>query len=118
MGRLGLDGKRLVALDDGLMTQRRRMNYSGLAFVSLALGVHGDGGLPAPRVTLRGLASEQEAAGLVAEIEAEVARIAARAAKRKRGTEETAEEVRRAVRRVCGRLIGKKPVTEVHVFRL
>ncbi|TDI64522.1 MAG: ribonuclease J [Alphaproteobacteria bacterium] len=118
VGRLGLDGKRLVALDDGLMTQRRRMNYSGLAFVSLALGVHGDGGLPAPRVTLRGLASEQEAAGLVAEIEAEVARITARAAKRKRGTEETAEEVRRAVRRVCGRLIGKKPVTEVHVFRL
>ena len=42
VGRLGLDGKRLVALDDGLMTQRRRMNFSGLAFVSL--GLDEDGG--------------------------------------------------------------------------
>ncbi|MCZ6741776.1 MAG: ribonuclease J [Alphaproteobacteria bacterium] len=118
VGRLGLDGKRLVALDDGLMDQRRRMNFSGLAFVSLPLGRHGEEGLPAPRVTLSGLASGDELDGLVEQIEAEVARIAARAAERKRGTEETAQEVRRAVRRLCGRLIGKKPVTEVHVFRL
>ncbi|MCZ6812796.1 MAG: ribonuclease J [Alphaproteobacteria bacterium] len=118
VGRLGLDGKRLVALDDGLMDQRRRMNFSGLAFVSLSLGRHGDGALPSPRVTLSGLASGDELDGLVEQIEAEVARIAARAAERKRGTEETAQEVRRAVRRLCGRLIGKKPVTEVHVFRL
>ncbi|MCZ6448542.1 MAG: ribonuclease J [Alphaproteobacteria bacterium] len=118
VGRLGLDGKRLVALDDGLMSQRRRMNYSGLAFVSLPLGRPGEEGLPSPRVTLSGLASVDELDGLVEQIEAEVARIAARAAKRQRGTEETAQEVRRAVRRLCGRLIGKKPVTEVHVFRL
>lgn len=118
VGRLGLDGKRLVALDDGLMSQRRRMNYSGLAFVSLPLGRPGEEGLPSPRVTLSGLASVDELDGLVEQIEAEVARIAARAAERKRGTEETAQEVRRAVRRLCGRLIGKKPVTEVHVFRL
>ena len=118
VGRLGLDGKRLVALDDGLMAQRRRMNYSGLAFVSLPLGRPGEEGLPSPRVTLSGLASVDELDGLVEQIEAEVARIAARAAERQRGTEETAQEVRRAVRRLCGRLIGKKPVTEVHVFRL
>ncbi len=118
VGRLGLDGKRLVALDDGLMSQRRRMNYSGLAFVSLPLGRPGEEGLPSPRVTLSGLASVDELDGLVEQIEAEVARIAARAAERQRGTEETAQEVRRAVRRLCGRLIGKKPVTEVHVFRL
>ncbi len=117
VGRLGLDGKRLVALDDGLMTQRRRLNFSGLAFVSL--GLDEDGGLlGAPRVTLRGLASEEEEQVLVEQIEAEVARVAASAARRQRGTEETAEQMRRAVRRVCGRLIGKKPVTEVHVFRL
>ena len=118
VGRLGLDGKRLVALDDGLMSQRRRMNFSGLAFVSLSLGRHGKEGLPAPRVTLSGLASVDELDGLVEQIEAEVARIAARAEERQRGTDETAQEVRRAVRRLCGRLIGKKPVTEVHVFRL
>jgi ribonuclease J len=117
VGRLGLDGKRLVSLDDGVMAQRRRMNYSGLAFVTLGLDARG-GFLGNPQVSLRGLASGKEEEDLVAEIEAEIARVMARGARRRRGAEEAAEEIRRAVRRVCGRLIGKKPVTEVHVFGL
>jgi ribonuclease J len=117
VGRLGLDGKRLVSLDDGVMAQRRSMNYSGLAFVSFGLD---EGGrlLDTPQVSLRGLASGQEEEDLVDQIEAEVSRVVARIAGRRRGNEKAAEEVRRAVRRVCGRLIGKKPVTEVHVFGL
>jgi len=118
VGRLGLDGKRLVALDDGMMAQRRNMNYSGLAFISLGVD-EGGGFLGTPQVSLRGLASgKEEEKNLVAEIESEIARVVARSARRRRGAEEASEEVRRAVRRVCGRMIGKKPVTEVHVFRL
>jgi len=117
VGRLGLDGKRLVSLNDGVMTQRRNMNYSGLAFVSLGVD-EGGGFLGAPKVSLRGLASGKEDEELVAEIEAELERVVARSARRQRGAEEVSQEVRRVVRRVCGRRIGKKPVTEVHVFRL
>ncbi|MDX1484382.1 MAG: ribonuclease J [Alphaproteobacteria bacterium] len=116
-GRLGLDGSRLVALDEGFMAERRRMNFAGLAFVSL--GLDGKGAVTAgPRVSLRGLGSETEEADLVAEIEAEIERTAARATGRRGGAERIAEEVRRAVRRVCARRIGKKPVTEVHLFGL
>ncbi len=117
VGRLGLDGKRLVPLDEGVMNQRRRMNFSGLAFVSL--GLDGKGRVVGtPKVTLQGIASGEDEQDLIAEIEAELGNISGRAYRRKDGSDRTDEEVRRVVRRVCGRIIGKKPVTEVHVFQL
>ncbi|HSR56325.1 MAG TPA: ribonuclease J [Alphaproteobacteria bacterium] len=117
VGRLGLDGKRLVPLEDALLSDRRRMNFAGLAFVSL--GLDGRGRLlDGPLVTLKGLASDIEEEALVEDIEEAVERIVTRAVERKRSQDRIAEDVRRAVRRVVSRAIGKKPVTEVHVFRL
>lgn len=117
VGRLGLDGKRLVPLEDDLLSDRRRMNFAGLAFVSL--GLDGRGRLlDGPLVTLKGLASDIEEEALVEDIEEAVERIVTRAVERKRSQDRIAEDVRRAVRRVVSRAIGKKPVTEVHVFRL
>jgi len=117
VGRLGLDGKRLIALDDNVLADRRRMNFSGLALVSL--GIDEDGALlDVPQVTLRGLACADEEEAIVESIAAEVTRLVERAQTRRRGSENLVGDVRGAVRRVCGRMIGKKPVTEVHVFRL
>ena len=117
VGRLGLDGKRLVTLDDDLLADRRRMNFSGLAFISL--GIDEDGALvDVPRVTLRGLAALKEEEAIVRRIEDEVVRATEHARNRRRDAEQLVEDVRRAVRRVCGQMIGKKPVTEVHVFRI
>ena len=117
VGRLGLDGKRLIALEGSVLADRRRMNFSGLALISL--GIDEDGALlDVPQVTLRGLASADEEEAMVESIAAEVTRLVERARTRRRDPENLAGDVRGAVRRVCGRMIGKKPVTEVHVFRL
>ena len=117
VGRLGVDGNRLVGLEDGVLAERRRMNFAGLAFVSL--GFTEDGDLSdVPKISLRGVSSGEERADLLAELEEEIERVALRGAERHRGPDQIAEDVRRAVRGICNRLIGKKPVTEVHVFRL
>ncbi len=117
VGRLGLDGKRLVPLEDGLLAERRRMNFAGLAFVSLGIDRKGRP-LGPPKVTLRGLASEIEADAVIEAIEDELERVIKRWTARRRDGEGLAEELRRAVRRAASRAIGKKPVTEVHVFRV
>lgn len=116
VGRLGLDGGRFVSLDDGILDERRRMNFAGLAFVSISLDDEGTLAAP-PEVTLRGLAAGAEKEALTAEIAETVERVVARARKRRRNEERTVEEVRRAVRGVCRRALGKRPVTEVHVLR-
>lgn len=116
VGRLGLDGGRFIALDDGVLDERRRMNFAGLAFVSLRLDR--DGWLSGPpEVTLRGLAAGHEEEALSAEIAEVIERVIERTRQRRRNTDRVAEEVRRAVRGACRRALGKRPVTEVHILR-
>jgi len=117
VGRLGLDGKRLVPLEDDLLAERRRMNFSGFAFVSV--GVDSRGRLAdKPLISLRGLATVEEETDLAEDIEAAIERVTERRARRKWDPDRLSEDIRLAVRRAVSRAIGKKPVTEVHVFRL
>jgi mRNA degradation ribonuclease J1/J2 len=69
-------------------------------------------------VTLRGVASVDEEGAVIERLETEVERLVDRARARRQDNDRLAEDVRRAVRRVCGMMIGKKPVTEVHIFRV
>lgn len=118
VGRLGLDGNRLVRVDDALLAPRRRAAFSGNAFVTVV--IDNKGRLVAdPVVSLSGVAADprEERAAIaaaVSEIEAVLARPRGR---RRRGTGEAVpdEDIRLAVRRAINRSTGKKPVTEVHV---
>ncbi|HEX9807993.1 MAG TPA: ribonuclease J [Alphaproteobacteria bacterium] len=120
-GRLGLDGNRLVPMDDSLMAQRLRGAFAGHAFVTVV--VDRKGRLAAdPEVSLHGVAaSAEEQAAAVAAVAEEVEQVFARGRGRRgraRPDDGAAEEVRRAVRRVLRGMTGKRPVTEVHVIGL
>lgn len=116
IGRLGLDGNRLVPVDDALLAPRRRSAFSGSAFVTVVLD--GKGRLVAdPQVSLKGVTADarEERAAVAAAI-GEVERVLDRPRGRNRRADPAAEEdIRRAVRRAINGITGKKPVTEVHV---
>lgn len=120
VGRLGLDGNRLVPVDDVLLGHRRRSAYSGNAFVTVVLDRKGR--LAAdPSVSLKGVASNpQEERDAVSAAVDEIERTLSRSPGKKGRRADLApdEEIRRAVRRAVNRATGKKPVTEVHVIGL
>lgn len=116
IGRLGLDGNRLVPVNDALLAPRRRSAFSGNAFVTVV--IDGKGRLVAdPQVSLTGVTADarEERAAVAAAI-GEVERVLDRPRGRGRHADPAAEEdIRRAVRRAINGITGKKPVTEVHV---
>ena len=117
IGRLGLDGKRLVPIDEAMMAARRRAAFSGNAFVTVVMDRKGR--LVAdPEISLTNVAKDaEEEREAIAAARDEVARVMARPGRRGNYEDLTPQEtIRRAVRRAVNRLTGKKPVTEVHVI--
>jgi ribonuclease J len=114
VGRLGLDGNRLVPVSEDLLAPRRRAAFSGSAFVTIVIDRKGR--LVAdPQVSLQGVAGDprEEREAIAAALEA-VERVCARPRGR-RDAPAAEEDIRRAVRRAINGITGKKPVTEVHV---
>ncbi len=117
VGRLGLDGNRLVPIDEAMMAARRRAAFSGNAFVTVVMDRKGR--LAAdPEISLTNVAKDaEEEREAIAAARDEVARVMARPQRRGHYEDLTPQEtIRRAVRRAVNRLTGKKPVTEVHVI--
>lgn len=115
VGRLGLDGNRLVPVDDLLLAPRRRAAFSGSAFVTVVIDRKGR--LAAdPQVSLQGVCVDpREEREAVAAAVDEVERVMARPRGRHAGLAPE-EDIRRVVRRAVARATGKKPVTQVHVI--
>jgi ribonuclease J len=116
VGRLGLDGARLVPVNDVLLGPRRRAAFSGTAFVTVV--VDRKGRLAAdPVVSLDGVCADpREDRDAVAAAIDEVERVMARPVRRPHDGDPVPEEaIRLAVRRAVNRATGKKPVTKVHV---
>jgi ribonuclease J len=116
-GRLYKDGALLVAADARTVASRRRLSFSGLVTVALALSEKG--ALVAdPEVELFGI-PENDAAGLAM---SEIARDAVEDAfeslprPRRRDQDAVAEAVRRAVRAAIAERWKKKPICHVHVL--
>jgi ribonuclease J len=116
-GRLYKDGALLVAADARTVASRRRLSFSGLVTVALALSEKG--ALVAdPEVELFGI-PENDAAGLSM---SEIARDAVEDAfeslprPRRRDQDAVAEAVRRAVRAAIAERWKKKPICHVHVL--
>ncbi len=124
VGRLGLDGNRLVPLDESMMAGRRRAAFAGTAFVTVVIDRKGR--LAAePQISLQNVsADEAEERETLEAARDEVAREMAQANEKgagRRGRDDALapeERIRRAVRRAVNRRTGKKPVTEVHVIGL
>lgn len=117
VGRLAVEGNRLVAMGGAVTQSRNKAMYGGSVTVTVVLDAKGR--LAAePQVSVVGLLDEHEDEPLIAAC-AEV-RAALSKLKEQRTTDDDAirETVRIAVRRSFRKTIGKKPVTQIHLVRL
>jgi ribonuclease J len=116
-GRLYKDGTLLVEAESRTVSARRRLSFSGIASIALALS--DKGALVAdPEIDLTGI-PETDAAGLSM---ADIVRDAVEEAfeslprPRQRDPDSVSEAVRRAVRAAVAERWGKKPICHVHVL--
>jgi ribonuclease J len=116
VGRLVLDGARLVPLHGGVMGARRRMLFNGVAVASIA--VDETGRLRGtPRVTAPGLL-EAEDPDLV-RVSGELAEaLADLPAPLRRDDAALADAAKTVLRRALGKRLQKRPLVDVHVLRV
>ncbi len=116
VGRLVLDGTRLVPLQGGVMGARRRMLFNGVAIASLAVDEAGRL-RGTPRLSAPGLfePDDPEQARIMAEF-AEV--VADLPASLRRDDAALQDAARTALRRALGRRLQKRPLVEVHLLRI
>jgi len=113
VGRLVLDGDVILPADGATMNERRRMSYTGLIAVTLAVGK--DGQLAGePVVRPFGIPVEEDREDFIAD----ATDSARRAFDPKAGEEQMREAVRLAVRRCATAWTGKKPLVEVTLLRV
>ena len=116
VGRLAVDGNRLVPLSGGVLAARRRMLFSGVVVGSLAVDQAGRlrGGA---QVSAPGLydPDDPETDAVAAEFAAAVADLPASL---RRDDAALADAARAALRRALGRRLGKRPLVNVHLLRI
>ena len=118
VGRLGLDGGRLVPLDSEHVRARRRLSEQGVVTASVVLN-GGGRTLAEPSVSSRGIVAEDEVAGLASELAARCNHAIGRLSAMQRRDDGTVEDaVRRAVRRHVREHYNRRPLVEVHVMRI
>ncbi|MGH7050913.1 MAG: ribonuclease J [Acetobacteraceae bacterium] len=116
VGRLVLDGARLVPLQSAVMTARRRMLGNGCVLGSLALDRAGRI-LGRPQVSAPGLFDEDDPE--MAELGNDFAEALHELPKELRLDDGSfAEAARSALRRALARRYGKRPLVDVHLLRL
>ncbi|WP_211882803.1 ribonuclease J [Plastoroseomonas hellenica] len=116
VGRLAIDGDRLLPLDGGVLGARRKMLFNGVVVASLAVDAAGRV-LGEPKVSAPGLFEQGDAEpGQLAD---ELARsVAELPAALKREDDTLREAVRGALRKAVGRRLRKRPAVEVHLLRV
>jgi ribonuclease J len=116
-GRVYKDGALLIAAEDRTVAARRRLAFSGVA--SIALAVSDKGVLMAnPEIELIGIPAADANGRLMEEIVSEAIEeaFAALPKPRRRDPNEISESVRRAVRSAVAGRWKKKPICHVHVL--
>lgn len=118
VGRLGLDGGRLVPLDSEHVRARRRLSEQGVVTASLVLNGRGRS-LAEPRVSSRGIVAEDEVEDLSSELAGRGIRALERLNGMQRRDDGAVEDaVRTAMRRHVRANYGRRPLVEVHVMRI
>lgn len=118
-GRLGVDGSRLIALDDRVLVARRRMKFGGSALVTVVLDRKGRL-IAGPQVSTQGLLDEHGRDENIRQ--AAVAAVKSAVEKLSKDDREdnglVEDAVRIAVHRSLKAARGKRPLTQVHVVRI
>jgi ribonuclease J len=116
VGRLVVDGTRLVPLKGEVMAARRRMLFNGIVVASVAVDSAGNV-RGRPRVSAPGLLDPDDAdTDRVAQEFAETLRDLP--ANLRRDDQALQEAARSALRRTLGRRLGKRPLVDVHLIRV
>jgi ribonuclease J len=116
VGRLAVDGNRLVPVTGGLMAARRRMLFNGVVIGSLVVDANG---------RVQGLA-QISAPGLLDSEDPETVKMAAEFAASvddlpgamRQDDATLAESARASLRRTVGRRLQKRPLVDVHLMRI
>jgi ribonuclease J len=116
-GRLYKDGTILEDSKSRAVVERRKMAFSGCAFVAIAMTEQGELA-DDPEVDLVGIPEKNAAGEVIDEIvfDTEVSTVEGLPRARRRDPDATAESVRRAVRATINEQWGKKPICLVHVL--
>lgn len=116
VGRLVLDGTRLVPLQGGVMGARRRMLYNGVAIASVAVDEAGRL-RGTPRISAPGLyeADDPETGRIAAELAEALADLPSPLRRDIASLEDAARTV---LRRALGRRLQKRPLVDVHLLRV
>jgi ribonuclease J len=116
VGKLAVDGDRLLPLDGDVLAARKKMLFNGVVIASLAVDAAGRV-LGKPQVSAPGLfdGTGDEPAQIAADLARAVGEMSA-PMKREDGT--LREAARTAVRRSLGRRLRKRPNVEVHLLRV
>ena len=116
VGRLAVDGNRLVPMNGGVLTARRRMLFNGMVLGSVAIDSAGRV-KGVPRISAPGLyePEDPETARLAQDFAAGLADLPQGL---RRDDEAFADAARAALRRALGRRLQKRPLVDVHVLRV
>ncbi len=118
IGRVALDGHRLVSMDSEILRNRHRMVHNGSAVVTVVIDRMGKL-LGDPQVTAQGLLdAEHETQEHDAVVQAVRDAIGELAHLARQNDEVVKEAARLAVRRHLKTSHGKKPLTDVHLVRV
>jgi ribonuclease J len=116
VGRLALDGNRVVPLQGGVMAARRRMLFNGMVLGSLAVD---EGGrvMGRPKVSAPGLfePEDPESDRISREFGSAVADLPA---SMRRDDDALLDAAKAALRRTLGKRLGKRPLVDVHLLRV
>jgi len=116
VGRLVLDGNRLVPLQGAVMGARRRMLFNGVVIASLAIDEQGRL-RGTPRISAPGLFEPEDPE--MARVSSELAdSIADLPAGLRRNDAGLLDAVKAAVRRALGKRMQKRPLVDVHLLRV
>jgi ribonuclease J len=116
VGRLAVDGDRLLPLDGDVLAARKKMLFNGVVVASLAVDVSGRV-VGLPQVSAPGLfdGADEEPAQIAADLARALGDLPA-PVRREDGT--LREAARTAIRRAVGRRLRKRPSVEVHLLRV
>ncbi len=116
VGRLVLDGSRLVPIEGGVLAARRRMLFNGVVLGSLAVDragrVSGTAQVSAPGLFEP---DDPETARIAQEFAASIAELPLAL---RRDDQGLADAARAALRRAVGRRLQKRPLVDVHLLRV
>jgi len=116
VGKLMLDGDRLLPLDGGVVAARKKMLFNGVVVASLALDKQGKL-LGTPQISAPGLfeSSDPEPALLAESVSRALVELSGPI---RRDDDAMREATRTALRRAINKRLKKRPTIEVHLLRV